>query len=170
MRLLFLISLLILALCIPYTLLLAGENHPAKEVIRDTLEGWKGTRPYWEHPDYIYPYPHHYPYSNYPYPYYPYPPPPYQRYEESRKSPYDSLSVKQAGRISIVVQPLDAKVFVDGYQLKQKDDLTYEIGLLTGLHKVEVKREGYKPHSIEVLVEAGKTVSLAIELKNGKVK
>lgn len=78
--------------------------------------------------------------------------------------------MKQAGRVSIVVQPLDAQVFVDGYQLTKQDDLTYEIGLLTGIHKVEVRREGYKTQSIEVLVEAGRTVPLAIELKKGKAK
>jgi len=33
---------------------------------------------------------------------------------------------------------------------------------------VEVKGEGYKPHSIEVLVEAGRTIPLTIELKKGK--
>jgi len=64
-----------------------------------------------------------------------------------------------------VAQPLDARVFVDGFQLKRKDDLTCEIGLLTGIHKVEVKREGYKPQAIDVLVEAGKSIPLTIELE-----
>ena len=64
-----------------------------------------------------------------------------------------------------MAQPLDARVSVDGFQLKRKEDLTCEIGLLTGIHKVEVKREGYEPHSIDVLVEAGKSIPLTIELK-----
>ena len=64
-----------------------------------------------------------------------------------------------------MAQPLDARVSVDGFQLKRKDDLTCEIGLLIGVHKVEVKREGYEPHSIDVLVEAGKSIPLTIELK-----
>ncbi len=67
-----------------------------------------------------------------------------------------------------MAQPLDARVFVDGFQLKRKDDLTCEIGLLTGTHTVEVKREGYKSQSIEVLVEAGKSIPLTIELKKAK--
>jgi len=67
-----------------------------------------------------------------------------------------------------VAQPLDATVSVDGFQLKRKDDLTCEIGLLTGIHKVEVKREGYESHSIDVLVEAGKSIPLTIELKKAK--
>ena len=165
MRFLFFISLLILAICTPFSHSLASGKHPAEGVIRDNIEGLKGPRPYWEQQHYQYPYPY-----SYPYPYYPYPPPSYLRYEESRKSPYDSLSVKQAGRITVTIQPLDAKVFVDGYQLKSKEDLTYEIGLLTGIHKVDVTKEGYKPYSIEVLVEAGRTIPLAIELKKGKGK
>ena len=67
-----------------------------------------------------------------------------------------------------MAQPLDARVSVDGFQLKRKEDLTCEIGLLTGIHKVEVKREGYVPHSIDVLVEAGKSIPLTIELKKAK--
>lgn len=151
---------LVLSLSIPFYHLGASEKHPAGKVIKESMEDMKGPRPYWEQ--------HHpYPYS-YPYPYYPYPPPPYMRYEDSRKSPYDSLSVKQAGRITVTVQPLDAEVFVDGYQLKSKEDLTYEIGLLTGIHRVDVKKDGYKPYSIEVLVEADRTIPLAIELEKGK--
>ena len=67
-----------------------------------------------------------------------------------------------------MAQPLDARVSVDGFQLKRKDDLTCEIGLLIGVHKVDVKREGYEPHSIDVLVEAGKSIPLTIELKKAK--
>ena len=159
MRFFSLIRILTLALCIPFSHSLASDKHPTGEVIRDSMEGLKGPRPYWEQQHH--PYPHHY---SYPYPYYPYPPPPYLRYEDSRKSPYDSLSVKQAGRITVTVQPLDAEVFVDGYQLKSKDDRTYEIGLLTGIHKVDVRKDGYKPYAIEVLVESGRTIPLAIEL------
>ena len=159
MRSLFLIALSILTLCISFTTSSGGEKHAVKEAIKNSVEEWRGgPRPYWENRHYPYSYPYHYPYHYYP-------PPPYQRYEESRRSPYDSLEVKQAGSISVVVQPLDAKVFVDGYQLTKKDDATHEVGLLTGIHKVEAKKGGYKPYSIEVLVEAGRTVSLTIELK-----
>jgi hypothetical protein len=134
--------------------------------MRHRIEGRRDSRPYWEHHYRQYPYPYHNPYV-YPY-YYSYPPPPYWRYERYDESPYDNLSVKQAGRITIVAQPLDARVFVDGFQLKRKDDLTCEIGLLTGIHKVEIKREGYESHSRDVLVEAGKSIPLTIELKKAK--
>ena len=67
-----------------------------------------------------------------------------------------------------MAQPLDATVSVDGFHLKRKEDLTCEIGLLTGIHKVEVKKEGYEPHSIDVLVEAGKSIPLTIELEKTK--
>ena len=166
MRLFSLTLFLIFALCVPFSLSVAGENHPAREPIIHRIEGWKDSRPYWEHHYRRYPYPYHNPYI-YPY-YHSYPPPPYWRYERYEESPYDNLSVKLAGRITIVAQPLDARVFVDGFQLKRKDDLTCEIGLLTGIHKVEVKREGYEPHAIDVLVEAGKSIPLTIELKKAK--
>jgi hypothetical protein len=166
MRRLPFLLLLFFALCIPFSHSLAGDNHSANKIINAGIEGLKGQILYCEHQYHRYPRP----YSNpYPYPYYPpYPPPPYWRYEEYTKSPYDTLSIKQAGRITIVAQPLDARVFVDGFELKRKDDLTYEIGLLTGIHKVEVKREGYQSHSIEVLVEAGKSIPLTIELEKPK--
>ena len=166
MRLFSLTLFLIFALCVPFSHSVAGENHPAREPIRHRIEGWKDSRPYWEPRYRRYPYPYHNPYI-YPY-YHSYPPPPYWRYERYEESPYDNLSVKLAGRITIVAQPLDARVFVDGFQLKRKDDLTCEIGLLTGIHKVEVKREGYEPHAIDVLVEAGKSIPLTIELKKAK--
>ena len=165
MRSLSLTLLFVFAFCIPFSHSFAGENHPTEEDIRYQIEARENLRPYWEHRRPVYPHPYFYPY---PYPYYPYPPPPYWRHEEYMESPYDNLSVKQAGRITIVVQPLDAEVFVDGFQLRRKDDLTYEVGLLTGIHKVEVKREGYQHQSIDVLVEAGKLVPLTIELKKAK--
>lgn len=166
MRLFSLTLFLIFVLCFPLSHSVAGEDHPVREPIRHRIEGYKDSHPYWEHRYRRYPYPYHSPYL---YSYYPpYPPPADWRYERYEESPYDNLSVKQAGRITIVAQPLDARVFVDGFQLKRKDDLTYEIGLLTGIHQIEVKREGYKPHAIDVLVEAGKSIPLTIELEKAK--
>jgi len=163
MRLISIIILSLLLLCSSFIPSSAGEKQLAKETIKNRIEQWGGQRPYWEQRYYPYSYPYSYPYH-----YFPYPPIPYLRYEESNRSPYESLEVKQAGRLSIVVEPFDAEVFVDGYKLNQKTDLTYEIGLLTGIHRVEVKKEGYKPYSIEVVVEPGKMIPLAIELKKGK--
>ena len=166
MKLFSLTLFVIFALCVPFSHSVAGENHPAREPIRHRIEGCRDSRPYWENHYRHYPYPYYNPYVH-PY-YHSYPPLPYWRYERYNESPYDNLSVRLAGRITIVAQPLDARVFVDGFQLKRKGDLTCEIGLLTGIHKVVVKREGYKPHSIDVLVEAGKSIPLTIELKKVK--
>jgi hypothetical protein len=166
MRLFSLTLFTIFVLCIPFSHPVAGENHPTRTPIRHGIEDVKDSHPYWDHSYRRYPYPYPNPYI---YPYYPpYPPPSYWRYKEYEASPYENLSVKQAGRITIVAQPLDARVYVDGFQLKRKDDLTCEIGLLTGIHKVEVKREGYKPQAIDVLVEAGKSIPLTIELEKTK--
>ena len=157
MKSLFLLLLSLLLLCTSFAHSSGSEEQPSKDSSNRREEG-RRLPPYGEQG--------YYPYS-YPYPYL-YPPPPYLRYEESRKSPYDLPAVKQAGRLAIVVQPFDATVSVDGYQLKQKEDLTYELGLLTGLHRVEVIRKGYKPHSIEVVVEPGILLTLPIELEKEK--
>jgi hypothetical protein len=167
MRLFSLTLLLIFILCISFSHSVAEENHSTRKPIRHSIEDVKDSHTYWDHRYRRYPYPYPNPYI---YPYYPpYPPPPsFWRYKEYETSPYDNLSVKQAGRITIVAQPLDARVYVDGFQLKRKDDLTCEIGLLTGIHKIEVKREGYNPQTIDVLVEAGKSIPLTIELEKTK--
>jgi len=166
MRLFSLILFAVFILCIPFSYLVAGENRPPRKPIWHSIEDVKDSHPHWDHRYRRYPYPYPNPYM---YPYYPpYPPPSYWRYKEYEASPYDNLSVKQAGRITIVAQPLDARVYVDGFQLKRKDDLTCEIGLLTGIHKIEVKREGYNPQTIDVLVEAGKSIPLTIELEKIK--
>jgi hypothetical protein len=163
MRLFSLTLVSVFVLCISFSHLVSGETHSTRKPIRHSIEDVKDSPPYWDHRYRRYPYPYPNPYI---YPYYPpYPPPSYWRYKEYEASPYDNLSVKQAGRITIVAQPLDARVYVDGFQLKRKDDLTCEIGLLTGIHKIEVKREGYKPQTIDVLVEAGKSIPLTIELE-----
>ena len=166
MRLFSLTLVSVFVLCISFSHLVSGETHSTRKPIRHCTEDVKDSHTYWDHRYRRYPYPYPSPYM---YPYYPpYPPPSYWRYKEYEASPYDNLSVKQAGRITIVAQPLDARVYVDGFQLKRKDYLTCEIGLLTGIHKIEVKREGYNPQTIDVLVEAGKSIPLTIELEKIK--
>ncbi len=117
-------------ICVASNPSLGKEEHQTRDVLKRGGE-WNPQGPYRE-PSHNYPYPpYYYPYS---YPYYPYPSITQQRYWESSRSPYESLDVKPAGGISIVIQPLDAQVFVDGYKLTQGEDLTYEVGLVTGLH------------------------------------
>jgi PEGA domain len=102
------------------------------------------------------PYPTPYPYPQ-PYPPGYYPPSP----DQSR----GTRDVRPSGWISIEVDPLDAAVFIDGIKLELGKDNTYEEGVFTGRHKVEVKKKGYQNHLEIVDVQAGAQQSLTIRLK-----
>ncbi|MBW1678576.1 MAG: PEGA domain-containing protein [Deltaproteobacteria bacterium] len=100
-----------------------------------------------------------YRYSDFYHPYYFY-------YPREEKLPYQ-YEVKPAGELNIMVKPAKAKVFVDGYELTERDaDFSYTMGLLTGNHTVEICAEGYQRYSKEVEIERGKTKSLSVELKS----
>ena len=47
--------------------------------------------------------------------------------------------------VSILVDPLHARVTVDGHPLARKADLAYEVGLLTGEYQIEVSPTGIHP-------------------------
>jgi len=115
-----------------------------------------GPVPYWQNPN-----------SPYYQPYYPYYSPPYGGYHPGSgadTSPYPA-EVKPAGRLFIQIEPLDAQVMIDGYALRQKDDLTYEAGLFTGTHHVEAKREGFKPYKADVDIQPGMGTLITIVLE-----
>jgi hypothetical protein len=118
-----------------------------------------GAVPYWQNPNSPY-YQPYYPYNPY---YSPYGGPP--NYPgSSNTSPYPT-EVKPAGRLFIQIEPLDAAVMVDGYTLKQKDDLTYEVGLFTGIHHVEVNKDGFKSYKADVDIQPGMGTLITIVLE-----
>ena len=81
-------------------------------------------------------------------------------------SPYDKLkNVKPAGNLTIFTTTPGAQVYVDGWPLTKENDFTYSIGLLTGLHQVEVKADGYEPYSELAELRAGANTNLSITLK-----
>jgi hypothetical protein len=88
---------------------------------------------------------------------YPAPPPP-------AASPYP-IPANPAGRVLILVNPVDAEVYVDGVRLQQRSDLSYEVGLLAGPHRVDVKKDGYRPYSRKVDVAPGGGLYLPIGLE-----
>jgi hypothetical protein len=90
----------------------------------------------------------------------PYPP----AQQEQPASPYP-MQVNPAGRVLILVNPVDAEVYVDGVRLRQQDDLSYEVGLLAGPHHVDVKKDGYKPFSRKVDIVPGSGMYLPIALE-----
>lgn len=95
------------------------------------------------------------PYFYYPYPIYYYPWVPYDPYK---------WQVTPAGSLVVHVDPLTAAVFVDGYRLTQQVDLSYEVGLLIGRHRVEARAEGYEVYEREIDIPTGQRVILPIKL------
>lgn len=78
---------------------------------------------------------------------------------------YEKELPESAGRLSILVDPVRAKVYVDGYSLERHEDLAYEAGLLSGEYKVIVEAEGYKTHEENVRIRGGERVRLSIRLE-----
>lgn len=103
-------------------------------------------------------------YWYYPYPYYPWPPSPadYPPASEPRSQ------LIPAGRLLVMVDPVDAEVFVDGLRLRQNNDLSYEVGLLVGKHTLMVRAEGYDSYEEAVDVPGGQHVFRTIRLSPKK--
>lgn len=119
--------------------------------------------PWWGWAPFPPPYPPYQPYPSYapsPYPLYPSNP----QGAPGSQSPYP-VKVNPAGRLLILVNPVDAEVYVDSIRLQQRQDLSYEVGLLAGPHQVDVKSDGYKPFSQKLDIPPGGGVYLPIALE-----
>jgi hypothetical protein len=149
----------------------AADPH-TKEAVRQMEEGLQAVRPA---PPYSWAYPApwwgQYPaacppgYSCPPIGPQPYwPAAPYPAAPAEPPSPYPAR-VNPAGRLLILVNPVDAEVYVDGVRLQQRADLSYEIGLLAGPHQLDVRKEGYKALSKRLDVAPGGGMYLPIALE-----
>ena len=95
------------------------------------------------------------------YPPYPYYPPNY----EARKPWYEGEPPIPAGRLVMLVDPVEAKTYVNGYPLQRHPDLSYEVGLLEGEHRIEVAAEGYVSHKRTIRIRGGERLRLTIRLE-----
>ena len=69
------------------------------------------------------------------------------------------------GTLSIRVQPADAEVLIDGERWQgPAADQQLVLEVVTGVHRIEVRREGYRPYSSDVVVRAVETERLNISL------
>lgn len=131
--------------------------------------GFDFNRPagYWPYP--YPPYPHQHPafpavpvYPSYsaPAPYVPlgspYPPPPVE---------IRAMELKPGGRLVIEVKPEDAAVYVDTMRLTSKSENGYEIGLLAGRHRIDVRKPGMDPWSKEVEVPPGGGLLVSVQME-----
>lgn len=92
-----------------------------------------------------------------PYPPSYYPPPP------SSQGP--SHQAQPSGWVQVEVFPPDAEVFLDGIKMERGEDRAFEEGVLTGRHKVEVRKEGYHDYMELVDVYPAAKERLKITLK-----
>lgn len=97
---------------------------------------------------------------------------PYRFRYQYRVYPYPPIEpgmgfgpINPAGRLIVTTQPTDATVLVDGYPLSRTEANTYEVGLLIGIHRLEVRAPGYATYRQDVDVETGKQHRLNIALQ-----
>lgn len=86
-------------------------------------------------------------------------------------SPYPSppvevrgIELKPGGRLVVEVEPKDAEVYVDGMRLGTRGEHGFEIGLLAGRHRVDVRGAGMQPWSQDVDVPPGGGLLVRVEL------
>jgi len=73
------------------------------------------------------------------------------------------------GSLSIRVQPADAVVTIDGERWDRPEgDARLLVELSEGPHRIEVRREGYKPYVSTVRVRRGETVTVNVSLPQGE--
>lgn len=69
------------------------------------------------------------------------------------------------GSIAIRVQPRDAEVLIDGERWQvPPEDARLVVQVSDGPHRVEIRKEGYRPYEMTVQVRRGETVPLNVNL------
>ncbi len=72
------------------------------------------------------------------------------------------------GAVSIRVQPSGAEVLIDGERWRGPEGPErLVVQLAAGTHRVEVRKEGYRPFTGEVDVRPGETATLNVSLPPG---
>ena len=115
--------------------------------------GYLYDAPYGGAPYYYAPYPYYYPWGA-----------PGGVYGPS-EGDFGGDAVIPAGRLILLVDPVSAEVYVDGHRLNQRDDLSYQVGLLVGRHAVEVRAQGYRPYNQDVNLQPGRRMVITVRLK-----
>jgi hypothetical protein len=94
-------------------------------------------------------------------------PPPLNRADSPRAAP-PPRPVEQpapSGTLSIHVEPADAQILIDGQPWSgDASKMPIPIGLSTGRHTLEVRKDGYKPYLQDVLISRDRTLSLDVVL------
>jgi hypothetical protein len=76
----------------------------------------------------------------------------------------------ESGSVRVLVDPAEARVYVDGYYAGTVDDydgLFQRLSVSSGRHEISLKLEGYKTHRMKVYVAPDSTLKLHYELEKG---
>ena len=79
-------------------------------------------------------------------------------------------SYEGAGSVRLIVEPVNAKVYVDGYYTGKVDDfdgMFQRLNLRPGAHDIELKLDGYETHRIKVYVPADHTLKVRHDMVRG---
>jgi hypothetical protein len=77
---------------------------------------------------------------------------------------------RELGAIRVLVDPAEARVYVDGYYAGTVDDfdgLFQRLHLSPGRHEITLKLEGYKTHRVRVYVSPDATLKLPYDMEKG---
>ncbi len=78
---------------------------------------------------------------------------------------YEEMQFNPAGRLVLLVEPVQAEVFINGHPLQQQKDLSHAAGLLQGEHLVQIQAEGYQSYQKTLQLRAGQRLQLNIRLQ-----
>jgi len=81
-----------------------------------------------------------------------------------------SYAQPDRGAIRVLVDPSDARVYVDGYYAGVVDDfdgLFQRLHLAPGRHEISLKLGGYKTHRVRVYAGSGSTLKIDHEMEEG---
>ncbi len=82
-----------------------------------------------------------------------------------------SYAQPDGGAIRVLVDPSEARVYVDGYYAGVVDDfdgLFQRLRLAPGRHEISLKLAGYKTHRVRVYVGSGSTLKIDHEMEEGE--
>ena len=77
---------------------------------------------------------------------------------------------QESGAVRVLVDPSEARVYVDGYYAGTVDDfdgLFQRLNVSSGRHEIALKLEGYKTHRVKLYVAPDSTLKLHYELEKG---
>ena len=78
---------------------------------------------------------------------------------------------RESGSVRVLVDPSEARVYVDGYYAGTVDDfdgLFQRLNVSPGRHEIALKLEGYKTHRVKVYVAPDSTLKLHYDIEKGQ--